>query len=101
MSEHRLKVAPDIPTTVEAGLPGLIAANFNGLFGPAGLPATIVDGFAKETRVAMQDAALQKVMTDSGFEPLLDSGPQAAQHMIDSELARWAPIIKKIGFKAQ
>src|SRR6185503_19913758 len=39
---HRIKAAPDIPTCIEAGLPGMVAANFNGLFGPAGLPKDVV-----------------------------------------------------------
>ena len=98
MSEKRLQIAPDIPTAAEAGLPGLIAANFNGLFAPAGVPKNIIDDIAGETRKAMTDAALQKAMTDSGFEPILDSGPGEASKMIASELARWTPIIKTIGF---
>jgi tripartite-type tricarboxylate transporter receptor subunit TctC len=99
MSEHRLKIAPDIPTTAEAGLPGLIAANFNGLFAPAGVPKTIVDQIAAETRKAMADPALQDIIVKSGFEPIVDSGPEAAQRETDKELKRWTPIIKKINFK--
>ena len=40
-------------------------------------------------------------MITSGFEPVLDSGPDAAQQEVASEYARWTPIIKKIGFKVQ
>jgi len=32
---------------------------------------------------------------------VLDSGPDAAQREVLSELARWTPIVKKIGFKVQ
>jgi tripartite-type tricarboxylate transporter receptor subunit TctC len=98
MSEKRLQTAADIPTAAEAGLPGLLAANFNGLFAPAGVPKNIVDDIGAETRKAMTDAALQKAMTDSGFEPILDSGPAEASKMVASELARWTPIIKTVGF---
>ena len=98
MSEKRLQNAPDIPTAAEAGLPGLIAANFNGLFAPAGVPKNIIDDIGAETRKAMTDAALQKSMTDSGFEPILDSGPAEASKMVATELARWTPIIKTVGF---
>jgi len=101
MSERRLKIAPDIPTAAEAGLPGLLAANFNGLFAPAGVPKTIIDRIGEATRVAMTDETLQKPMIESGFEPILDSGPEAAQRMVASELARWTPIIKATGFKVQ
>jgi tripartite-type tricarboxylate transporter receptor subunit TctC len=100
-SERRLKIAPDIPTAIEAGLPGMIAANFNGLFGPAGIPKPIVDQLAKATTIAMTDESFQKPMITSGFEPILDSGPEAAQKMVADELKRWVPIMKATGFKAE
>ena len=99
-SEKRLKAAPDIPTAIEAGLPGMVAANFNGLFGPAGIPKPIVERIAKATAAAMQDESFQKPMITSGFEPILDSGPDAAQRMVADELKRWVPIMKATGFKA-
>ncbi len=99
MAEKRLKIAPDIPTTTEAGLPGLIAANFNGLFAPAGVPKAIVDQIAEATKAAMADPKMQDIMVKSGFEPVLDSGPEQAQKEVASELARWTPIISKLGFK--
>jgi tripartite-type tricarboxylate transporter receptor subunit TctC len=100
-AKTRLQAAPDIPTAEEAGLPGMIAANFNGLFAPAKVPKNIIDLIANETRIAMADKALQEQMITSGFEPVLDSGPDAAQRETLSELARWTPIVKSLGFKVQ
>jgi tripartite-type tricarboxylate transporter receptor subunit TctC len=99
MAEKRLKIAPEIPTTAEAGMPGLIAANFNGLFAPAGVPKTIVDQIAEATHAAMADPKMQEIIINSGFEPVTDSGPEQAQKEAASELARWTPIIKKLDFK--
>ena len=76
-ANKRLQAAPDIPTAIEAGLPGMVAANFNGLFAPAGVPKNIINALADETRAAMADPQLQKLMITSGFEPVLDSGPEA------------------------
>src|SRR5882757_7838510 len=42
----RVKGAPDIPTAIEAGLPGMIAGNLNGLFAPANVPKAIVEQIA-------------------------------------------------------
>src|SRR5262249_60503129 len=42
-SATRIQAAPDIPTAIEAGLPGMIAGNLNGLFAPAGVAKPIVD----------------------------------------------------------
>jgi tripartite-type tricarboxylate transporter receptor subunit TctC len=100
-SEKRIRIAADIPTAIEAGLPGMIAANFNGLFGPAGVPKPIVDQIARATSVAMTDANFQRPMINSGFEPILDSGPDAAQTMVADEIKRWVPIMKATGFKAE
>jgi tripartite-type tricarboxylate transporter receptor subunit TctC len=100
-AKKRLQAAPDIPTAEEAGLPGMVAANFNGLFAPAGVPKDIIDLIANETRTAMTDKALQEQMITQGFEPVLDSGPDEAQREVLSELARWTPIVKSLGFKVQ
>ena len=100
-AKKRLQAAPDIPTAIEAGLPDMVAANFNGLFAPANVPKTIIDQIANETRAAMADPQVQDQMIKSGFEPVLDSGPEAAQREVLSELARWVPIIKATGFKVQ
>jgi len=100
-ANKRLAAAPDIPTAIEAGLPGMVAANFNGLFAPSGVPKDIIKALADETRTAMADPQVQDLMIKSGFEPVLDSGPEAAQQEVASEYARWTPIIKKLGFKVQ
>jgi tripartite-type tricarboxylate transporter receptor subunit TctC len=100
-AKKRLQAAPDIPTAIEAGLPDMVAANFNGLFAPANVPKTIIDQIANETRAAMADPQVQDQMIKSGFEPVLDSGPEPAQREVLSELARWTPIIKATGFKVQ
>jgi tripartite-type tricarboxylate transporter receptor subunit TctC len=100
-ANKRLQAAPDIPTAIEAGLPGMVAANFNGLFSPAAVPKDIVKALADETRTAMADKPVQDLLIKSGFEPVTDSGPDQAQHEVESEYARWTPIIKKLGFKVQ
>jgi tripartite-type tricarboxylate transporter receptor subunit TctC len=100
-STSRIKVAPDIPTAIEAGLPGMIAGNLNGLFAPAGVPQAIVDQIAEATRKSMTDTELQRVLIASGFEPILDSGPDATRQFISDELKRWTPIMKATGFKME
>jgi tripartite-type tricarboxylate transporter receptor subunit TctC len=100
-STTRIKAAPDIPTAIEAGLPGMIAGNLNGLFAPAGTAQAIVDQIAEATRKSMPDADLQRVLIASGFEPILDSGPDATRQFISDELKRWTPIMKATGFKME
>ena len=52
----RIKAAPDIPTSIEAGLPGMIAGNLNGLFAPTGVAQPIVERITEATRQIMADA---------------------------------------------
>jgi tripartite-type tricarboxylate transporter receptor subunit TctC len=100
-ADTRLRAAPDIPTAIEAGLPGMVAANFNGLFAPAGLPGAIIDRLAGATRKLMADEAFDKLLVTSGFEPTAASGPIAAQHLVADELARWTPIMRATNFKLE
>jgi tripartite-type tricarboxylate transporter receptor subunit TctC len=97
----RIKAAPDIPTAIEAGLPGMIAGNLNGLFAPVGIAQPIIEQITEATRQMMGDADVQRILVSSGFEPILDSGPVATRQFIAEELARWTPIIKATGFKME
>jgi tripartite-type tricarboxylate transporter receptor subunit TctC len=97
----RMKAAPDIPTAIEAGLPGMVAGNLNGLFAPAGVPKAIVDQIADATRKVVADAEFQEILLKSGFEPILDSGPDAARAFIAEETARWVPVMKAANFKME
>jgi tripartite-type tricarboxylate transporter receptor subunit TctC len=79
----------------------MVAANFNGLFAPAGLPKPVVDRIAELTRTAMADTETQATLVRSGFEPVVDSGPEASQRMVADELARWVPVMKATGFRME
>ena len=95
----RIVAAPDIPTAVEQGLPGMIAQSVIGLFAPAGAPQAIVAQISDATHTAMSDHEFREKLIASGLEPYLDSSPEAAQRFVQSEIARWTPVIKAIGLK--
>jgi tripartite-type tricarboxylate transporter receptor subunit TctC len=95
----RLRAAPDIPTAIEAGLPGMVGVAFSGLFVPAATPKAIVDKINEGTQKALKDEEMQQVLVKSGFEPVLDMGADKAQRFVADEHARWTPIIKASGFK--
>src|SRR5436853_1766445 len=60
-ARSRLTIAPDIPTAVEAGLPGMVAGNLNGLFAPAGLAKPIINRIADATQNIMADSDVQRI----------------------------------------
>ena len=100
-SPARLVAAPDIPTAVEAGLPGMVSQNFIGLFAPARTDGAIIQQIAQATRTAMADSDFQQAFIASGFEPYVDSSPEKAARFATDEIARWSPIIKAIGLKLE
>ena len=96
---QRLKGAPEIPTTAEAGLPNMVAQLFTGAFVPAATPQPIVTQIYQASHKAMRDEGLQKALTESGLEPTPDSGPEQTRRFIQEEVARWTPIVKAAGLK--
>jgi tripartite-type tricarboxylate transporter receptor subunit TctC len=100
-SPARLAAAPQLPTAVEAGLPGMIAQNFLGLFAPAGTPRPIVDQIMRATHAAMADKQFKDAFLAAGFDPILDSTPEHTRRFVEEELARWTPVIKAIGLKVE
>lgn len=63
----REPMAPEVPTTAEAGLPDLLVENWLGLSGPAGLPAPIAARLNAETNAALQTDALRHRLAEHGI----------------------------------
>src|SRR5437762_2973675 len=98
-SPARLIAAPDIPTAVEAGVPGMVSQQLIGLFAPAGTPKAIIDQIASATRMALAEKAYQQFLIEAGFEPDIDSTPEKFRRVMEDDIAKWAPVVKAIGVK--
>ncbi len=98
-SDRRLSGAPEIPTVIESGMPGLSYAGWFGLFAPRATPDAIVERIAAATRTVMADPRLQESYRSQGLEPDIDSGPDKFQRLVEDELVHMAPIVKSIGLK--
>ncbi len=98
-SPGRLLIAPEIPTAVESGVPGLVVFVFIGLFAPRGTPKAIVEQISQASRAAMADQTFQKKLLDAGYRPDPESTPEKVQQYIRYDLERWGPLIKDIGLK--
>ena len=96
---QRLQAAPEIPTAIEEGLPGMIGQLFLGLFVPAATPKAIVDRIGDATRTALAEPEFQKVLLASGLEASSMSDTEKAQRFIAEETARWAPVVKALGLQ--
>jgi tripartite-type tricarboxylate transporter receptor subunit TctC len=98
-SPTRLLAAPDIPNAAEAGVPGLVSRNFNGLWAPARTPAAVTSRIAEAAKITMAARELQQIYIAAGLEPSPDSSPEQARRFLEEEIARWTPVIKGIGLK--
>jgi tripartite-type tricarboxylate transporter receptor subunit TctC len=98
-SQMRMRGAADIPTSIEAGLPDMVAQTTFGIFAPADTPRPILDRLNAATQDAMSDAAFQAELVRLGFEPVLGIGPDKAVGVFRDELARWTPILKTMDSK--
>jgi tripartite-type tricarboxylate transporter receptor subunit TctC len=100
-SETRVSSAPDVPTAMEAGVPGLVVNVFNAIFAPAATPRSVIGQLHQATMKAMADEEFQKDLRNAGAEPVTDSNPDKAARFIKGEFTRWPPIVKAIGLKAE
>ncbi len=65
-----MKLLPDVPTIAET-VPGYAAASWFGLFGPAGMPADVVDQISAEMRATFSDPEVVKnVLNPQYFESI-------------------------------
>ncbi len=97
----RTQAAPDIPTIIEAGVPGYEAYTFNLILGPAGTPPAAVQAIDAATRKIMADKAFIESLEKIAAVPTTDTTPQRTAKFITDELAKWAPIIKQAGVKIE
>ena len=102
MAKSRWWAAPDVPTMDEAGVPGLYASFWHGLWVPKGTPEDVVAKLNSEVRSALADPAVRQQMADQGQEipPLEQQSPQALGAHQQAEIKKWWPIIKAAGIKA-
>ncbi|RUM98778.1 tripartite tricarboxylate transporter substrate binding protein BugD [Pseudaminobacter arsenicus] len=98
-SPERLDVLPDLPTTTEAGIEGMEVGIWHGLYAPKGTPAEIVDRLSKSLQVALKDENVGARFAELGTSPSSqeDATPAALKAKVESEIARWKPIIDAAG----
>lgn len=97
-SAERSKQLPNVPTLAEVGVPNTEVFAFQGVLGPAGLPAPVVARLNAELNKSFSDPAVQKRFNDFGMEALPGTPEQFAA-LARAESNRWGPIIKAQGIK--
>jgi tripartite-type tricarboxylate transporter receptor subunit TctC len=86
----------------EAGVPGLYASFWHGLWVPKGTPDDVVARLNSAVRSALADLAVRRQFADQGQEipPPEQQSPEALGAQQQAEIKKWWPIIKAAGIKA-
>ncbi|RUQ64049.1 tripartite tricarboxylate transporter substrate binding protein [Azospirillum doebereinerae] len=93
--------APDVPTLLEQGIPGVDAYSTSAIFLPAGTPPAIVDRLNAVFRAAVSDPSLAGKLAEIGFDPVTDSTPASLKAHVEAEIAKWARIVADSGIQAE
>jgi tripartite-type tricarboxylate transporter receptor subunit TctC len=95
-AHDRNPTLPNVPTTIEAGLPNLDAAPWWALFAPKGTPKPVLDRLTDAVDKALDDPNTRKRLLELGavIPGKSQRGQQALAALVKSDIARWGPIMK-------
>ena len=94
----RSPLLPEVPTVVELGLPSLVAENYFGVSGPAGLPKEVTDKLGKAIADIVADPAIVKRFEELGITTVKMGSADFTQ-FVAKQVADWAPAIKAADLK--
>ena len=101
-TSERLAIFPDLPTADEAGLKDFEVAIWHGIYAPKGTPPEAIEAMSKALQTALADPKIVSAFADLGTAPSSaeDASPAALQARLESEIARWKPVIEAAGVYA-
>ena len=102
-AKSRIAIAPDIPTTDEAGLPGFYFSFWHAIWVPKGTPQEIVMRLNSAVTATLADATTRQKLIDLAQEifPRDQQTPEALAAYQRAEIEKWWPIIKAADIKPQ
>lgn len=99
-SAQRLPQLPDMPTFQEAGVPGYEAYTWHMVLAPAGTPEPIVQQLNQAINKVMVMDTVKARLADLTMTTRSDTTPETTRKWLTDEIAKWEPIIKEAGIKA-
>jgi len=99
-ARERLAILPDAPTTAQAGVPGLEAVVWNGIFVPAGTPQSVVQTLHRELVRAYNAPEIREQLRSGGSYAAADA-PEEFAAFVRAEKEKWSRVIREAGIKAQ
>jgi tripartite-type tricarboxylate transporter receptor subunit TctC len=93
---QRAPTAPDVPTVVELGYPALVAENFVGISGPAGLSEEVSRSFEQAVDQVLKMPDIQAKLQQMGFV-LASKNRVQFTDFVRQQSQSWAPVVKLTG----
>jgi tripartite-type tricarboxylate transporter receptor subunit TctC len=97
---RRLSALPEIPTMAEAGLPGMEATVWNGIFAPAGTPRALLLLLQQNFARALNSPEVREQIAASGAE-LGGRPPEEFAAFVRAEAGKWGRVIKEAGIRLE
>ncbi len=97
--DKRSRFVPDVRTFAEQGIQGATHSEWFAYFLPARAPADVVNRANSAIRAALQQKEVIDGMATFGLEAMGNSPTELAE-LLRRDTAKWAPIVKEIGFRA-
>lgn len=99
-SRTRIRVAPDIPTVAESGLPGYELNSWFGLLAPADTPPAVLRLLQQEIAKIYQLPEVREKIVSQGVEPVANTPAEFAVE-IKAEMAQWSQLFKAANIKSE
>jgi tripartite-type tricarboxylate transporter receptor subunit TctC len=97
---QRTAMLPDVPTMIEAGIPGFVVTQWHGIVAPAGTPRGIVDRLQQGIARSLEQREVVARLAADGTEAVGSTPQQFAAHM-KAEREKWTAAIRQAGISMQ
>jgi len=96
----RSPLLPDVPTTPEVGLPGVLGMGWHAVVAPAGTPTAIVDKLNLTLVETLARPEVRTALIAQGARPV-GSSPEDLRTFMRDERVKWANVIRSSGARAE
>jgi tripartite-type tricarboxylate transporter receptor subunit TctC len=95
-SAQRNPALPEVPTMIEAGIPGFDVVGFYGVLAPAGTPKPVLDKLSAAFKAVLDNPEIRNRMVQQGADPAF-LGHEDFSRFLAAEMPRWAQAVKDSG----
>ena len=98
-SAERSRVLPELPTLIEAGVPGYVVVQWQAVLAPSGTPAAEVERFQRAVAGALRQPEIIRSITADG-STIVGSASPVFRKALDAERVKWTRAIDQAGLRA-